>query len=152
MEDEGSQQSADWPTPKFHFKVQIGQHGEIPFQEIAGLDIETQAIEYRAGDSKEFSVIKMPGIRKTGNITMKRGIFAKDDQLWNWFNQIKSGTAQRVPITITLSDESGNPTMVWTLNNAWPTKITVSDMKSDANETAVESLEIAHEGLSIANR
>ena len=81
---------------------------------------------------------------------MKRGIFRKDNQLWDWFNQIKSGTLQRVPITITLSDESGNQTMVWTLNNAWPTKFTFTDMKSDANETAVESLEIAHEGITIA--
>ena len=150
MEDEGSQQSAEWPTPKFHFKVQIGQHGEIPFQEISGLDVETQAIEYRAGDSKTFSVVKMPGIVKYGNVTMKRGVFTKDDQLWNWFNQIKSGNAQRSTITITLSDESGNPAMVWTLINAWPTKFTVSDMKSDANETAVETLEIAHEGITIA--
>jgi len=150
MEDEGSQEGAAWPTPKFHFKVQIGQQGEVSFQEISGLDTETQPIEYRAGNNKTFSVVKMPGIQKSGNITMKRGIFRKDNQLWDWFNQIKSGTLQRVPITITLSDESGNPTMVWTLNNAWPTKFTVTDMKSDAKETAVEILEIAHEGITIA--
>jgi len=150
MADDGSQQSAAWPAPKFQFKVQIGQLGEISFQEISGLEIETQPIEYRAGDSKEFSVIKMPGIRKTSNVTMKRGVFAKDTEHWDWYNQIKSGNAQRSTITITLSDESGNPAMVWTLINAWPTKFTASDMKSDANEIAVESLEIAHEGITIA--
>lgn len=151
MAVDGSAQDAAWPTPKFHFKVQMGQLGEIRFQEISGLDIETQAIEYRAGDSKEFSAIKMPGIQKTGNVTLKRGVFVKDNTFWDWYNQIKSNTMQRVPVTITLYDESGNSTMVWNLTNAWPTKITATDIKSDANEVAVESLEIAHEGLTIEN-
>jgi len=48
-------------------------------------------------------------------------------------------------------DESGKNTMVWTLNNAWPTKVTGTDMKSDGNEVAVETIEIAHEGLKIEN-
>jgi phage tail-like protein len=150
MADEGSQDTT-WPAPKFHFKVQIGQQGEISFQEISGLDAETQPIEYRAGDSKEFSVIKMPGIQKTGHVTMKRGVFAKDNAFWHWYNQIKLNTVQRVPITITLCDESGNPTMVWTLANAWPTKVTGPDMNSDANEVVIETLEIAHEGITIKN-
>jgi phage tail-like protein len=41
--------------------------------------------------------------------------------------------------------------MVWTLTNAWPTKITGTDMKADGNEVAVETIELAHEGLVIAN-
>lgn len=152
MADDGSEQGTAWPTAKFHFNVQIGQQGEISFQEISGLDVETQQIEYRAGNSKEFSVIKMPGIQKLANITMKGGVFKKDNQLWNWFNQSKSGTPQRVPITIQLCDENGNPRMVWTLANAWPTKMSVTDMNSDAHEIGVESVEIAHEGITIANR
>ena len=39
--------------------------------------------------------------------------------------------------------------MVWTLQNAWPTKITSADLKADWNEVAVETLEIAHEGMTI---
>lgn len=41
--------------------------------------------------------------------------------------------------------------MVWTLTNAWPTKITGTDLKADANEVAIENIEIAHEGLTITN-
>jgi phage tail-like protein len=40
--------------------------------------------------------------------------------------------------------------MVWTLANAWPTKITSTELKSEGNEVAVESIEIAHEGLTVA--
>jgi phage tail-like protein len=152
MSDDGSKQGTTWPLPKFYFKVDIGDQKDVPFQEVSGLDTETQPIEYRAGNSKDFSTIKMPGIRKNGNVTLKKGIFAKDNKFWDWYNQIKLNTIKRVPVTIQLCDEGGNPTMVWTLSNAWPTKITGTDLKSDGNEVAVESLEVAHEGLVVANK
>jgi phage tail-like protein len=123
----------------------------MAFQEVSGLDIEAQPIEYRVDDSKGFSTVKMPGIKKTGNVTMKKGVFKSDNKFWDWFNQIKMNTIRRVPVTISLLDESGSATMVWTLSNAWPSKITGTDLKSDGNEVAVESIEIAHEGLTIAN-
>jgi phage tail-like protein len=151
MADDGSKQGTTWPLPKFYFKVDLGDQKDVPFQEISGLDTETQPIEYRAGNSKEFSVLKMPGIKKTGNVTLKKGVFAKDNKFWDWYNQIKLNTIKRATVTIQLLDEGGNPTMVWTLANAWPTKITGTDMKSDGNEVAVETLEVAHEGLTIAN-
>ena len=123
----------------------------MAFQEVSGLDIEAQIIEYRHGNSKEFSTIKMPGIKKTGNVTLKKGVFVKDNAFWDWFNQIKMNTIERKTVVISLLDEEGNPSMVWTLNNAWPTKITGTDMKSDGNEVAVETVEVAHEGLTISN-
>jgi len=60
-------------------------------------------------------------------------------------------TIKRVAITISLLDEAGAATMVWTLANAWPTKITGTDLKADSGEVAVETLEVAHEGLTITN-
>ena len=71
----GEAQGDVWPLPKFYFSVEISDIGKIPFQEVTGLDIEAQLIEYRAGDSKTFSNIKMPGLVKTGNVTVKKGIF-----------------------------------------------------------------------------
>jgi phage tail-like protein len=151
MSDDGSKQGSTWPLPKFYFKVDIGDQKDVPFQEISGLDTETQPIEYRAGNSPEFSTLKMPGIKKTGNVTLKKGVFAKDNKFWDWYNQIKLNVIKRVPVTIQLCDEAGKATMSWTLANAWPTKITGTDLKSDGNEVAVETLEVAHEGLTIAN-
>lgn len=146
----GEAQDAVWPLPKFYFQVKIGDM-EVAFQEVSGLDIEAQIIEYRHGNSPEFSTIKMPGIKKTGNVTLKKGVFVKDNAFWDWFNQIKMNTIERKTLVISLLDEEGNPTMVWSLNNAWPTKITGTDMKSDGNEVAVETIEVAHEGLTIEN-
>ena len=151
MADDGSKQSAaEWPLPKFYFKVQWDKD-EMKFQEVSGLDIEATPIEYRNGSSKAFSVLKMPGLKKYTDVTMKKGVFAKDNKFWDWFSQINLNTIKRETITIQLLDEGGNATMVWTLTNAWPTKITGTDLKAEANEVAVESLEIAHEKLTIAN-
>lgn len=149
--DDGSAQSTSvWPIPKFHFQVKWDTQ-VMSFQEVSGLDIEAQPIEYRHGDSPVFAPLKMPGLKKSGNVTMKKGVFKSDNKFWDWFNQIKMNTIKRVPVTISLLDESGSPTMVWTLTNAWPTKITSTDLKSDGNEIAIESIEIAHEGLTIEN-
>lgn len=151
MADDGSAQSTNvWPLPKFHFQVKWDSN-VMSFQEVSGLDIQSEEIKYRHGDSPEFSVIKMPGLKKVGNVTMKKGIFKGDNKFWDWFNEIKMNTVKRVPVTISLLDETGAPTMVWTLANAWPTKVTGTDLKSEGNEVAVESIEIVHEGLTIAN-
>jgi phage tail-like protein len=151
MADDGSAQSATvWPMPKFYFQVKWDAN-VMSFQEVSGLDIQSEEIKYRHGDSPQFSVIKMPGMKKYGNITMKKGIFKGDNKFWDWLNQIKMNTIKRVPVTISLLDEGGAPTMVWTLANAWPTKITGTDLKSEGNEVAVESIEIVHEGLTISN-
>lgn len=147
----GDKQDTVWPLPKFYFTLETDDLKDGTFQEISGLDVEAQIIEYRHGNSPDFSTIKMPGIKKYGNVTLKKGVFKGDNKFWIWFNKIKLNTIERKPVTIKLLDEGGNPTMVWTLKNAWPTKITGTDMKSDGNEVAVETLEIAHEGLTIAN-
>jgi len=91
----------------------------------------------------------MPGIKKYGNITLKKGIFKDDKKMWTMYNAIKMNTIARVAVTISLLDESNAVAMSWTLDNAFPCKMTVTDMKSDANESAIETMELAHEGLKI---
>ncbi|RUL79029.1 phage tail protein [Dyella choica] len=151
MADDGSQQSTNvWPMPKFYFEVKWDS-AVMSFEEVSGLDVEAQPIEYRHGNSPVYSTIKMPGLKKYSNVTMKKGVFKGDNKFWDWFNKIKMNTIKRLPVTISLLDESGKPTMVWTLANAWPSKITGTDLKAQGNEVAIETIEIVHEGLTIAN-
>lgn len=147
----GEAQDTNWPLPKFYFMVDWGSTTNIPFQEVSGLEIQAEALEYRHGNSPVFSKINMPGMVKNNNITMKKGVFANDNTFWDWYAKIKMNTIERQNVVIKLLDEGGNPTMTWTLNNAWPTKISSTDLKSESNEVAVESIEIMHEGLTIAN-
>ena len=147
----GEKEDNVWPLPKFYFSVDISGVGEyVPFQEVSGLDLETEILEYRAGDSKTFSPIKMPGIAKLGEVTLKKGIFVKDNKFFDWYSKIQMNTIERVAVTIKLLDENAKPTMVWTLANAFPHKITGADLKSEGNEVAIESLVIAYERLTIS--
>lgn len=147
----GEAQDSTWPLPKFYFQVELNG-GAVPFQEVSGLDMETEVIEYRAGNSKQFSKIKMPGMLKYSNITLKKGIFVKDNGLFDWFNKIKMNTIERQDITIKLLDQEAAPTMVWKIKNAFPVKIQGTDLKAEGNEVAVETIEIAHEGIQIENK
>lgn len=140
---------AVWPQPKFQFHVQWGG-AEMRFQEVSGLGMEAQPIEYRAGNSPQFSVLKMPGVKKFGDVTLKRGLFKGERQFWDWFNEAKSTTIQRKPLTIRLLDESGAAVMVWTLADAWPSRVQNTEFKVSGNEVAIESLVVSHEGLSMA--
>lgn len=147
-----STEGSTWPMPKFRFEVDLGENLKgIAFQEVSGMDVENQIIEYSKSNNPLFSTEKMPGIAKYSNITMKRGVFVNDTTFWDWHNEISMNTIKRRTVVIRLLDEQGNTTMTWTLNNAWPTKITSTDLKSDGNEVAVETLEIAHEQLTISN-
>ena len=151
MADDGSAQSqAIWPMVRFQFQVKWDST-ELIFQEVTGLNAETQIIEYRGGNSKAYAPVKMPGIQKFGNVTLKKGMFKGDTALWKQFTTVKMNTYKRSTIVISLLDESNAVAMSWNLTNAFPSKITITDMKADANEAAVESMEIAHEGLSLAS-
>jgi phage tail-like protein len=141
---------AEYPLPKFHFLVEWGG-SKIGFTEVSGLDITTEVIEYREGSSPEYSKIKMPGQRKFSNITMKRGTFKSDNEFYKWFNTVSLNTIERRNLTVSLLNENHEPVIVWKVKNAWPTKVTPTDLKADGNEVAVESIELAHEGLTIQN-
>jgi len=151
MADDGSAQSqATWPLVRFQFQVKWDST-ELVFQEVTGLNVETQVIEYRGVNSKAFAPVKMPGLQKYGNVTLKKGMFKGDTALWKQFTTVKMNTYKRSTIVISLLDEANGVAMSWNLTNAFPSKITITDMKADANEAAVESIEITHEGLTLAS-
>jgi len=149
MADDGSAQGATWPLPKFYFNIDLGDGKKLGFSEISGLETETKAIEYRHGDSAVFSPIKMPGLRTVGNVTLKKGVFTKDSIFWDWFKQNTLNTIKRKTVIISLLNEKAAPMMTWTLTNAFPVKMQATDLKSDASEVAIESLELAYETLDV---
>jgi phage tail-like protein len=148
----------DYPIPKFHFQVEWGESFRIGFTEVSGLDFETEVIEYREGNSKKYNKTKQPGLTKFANITLKRGTFEGDfDYYKEWrktyFFQEGNKTASqyRRTVTIKLLNESHEAIITWKLLNAWPSKVQSTDLKADANEVAIETMELVHEGLEIMN-
>ena len=147
-ENDQEQQGTTWSLVKFQFSVTIGDT-EAYFHEVTGLDSETQPIEYRHENRGGFSTIKMPGIQKFGNITLKKGIFKDDKGFKELYEAVKMNVFERKTITISLLDETNEVAMSWDLSNAFPSKIAVTDSKQGTNETAVESMELVHEGIKI---
>nr|MBD3622161.1 phage tail protein [Sunxiuqinia sp.] len=139
---------AEYPIPKFHFQVEWAGT-KLGFSEVTGLDVETEVIEYRDGSMPEYSKLKMPGMQKFSNSTLKRGVFQKDNEFFEWWNTVKLNTIERRDIIISLLNEEHAPVLTWKIKNAWPVKVQSTDLKSDGNEVAIETLELAHEGLSM---
>lgn len=150
MEDEGKQQTKrdSWPQVKFMFSVKFGDT-EAFFEEVTGMSAETQQMELRSGNRKTFFNSDNAGDKKYGSITLKRGIFKEDKALWEMYRKVKANSLERQTIIISLLDEKNSAAMSWTLTNAFPTKITAPGLNADANDVAVETIEIAHEGLAL---
>ncbi|MFZ1246048.1 MAG: phage tail protein [Azonexus sp.] len=141
---------AQYPLPVFHFRVEWGGT-RIGFSEVTGLTQENQTIEYRDGSFMEYSSIKMPGLRKFSNITLKRGVIKADNDFFKWLSTIKLNTVERRDLTISLLDEAHNPVMTWRALNAFPVKVEGPQLKASGNEVAIEAIELAHEGLEVQN-
>ena len=142
----------NYPLPKFHFQVEWGGT-RVGFTEITGLAFETEVIEYREGSSPLYNKTKQPGLTKYSNIILKRGTFLGDFEMytqWRKTIMFQEGKEKyRRDVNIKLLDEEHKPVITWSLANAWPCKVVYADLKADANEIIIESMELVHEGLSI---
>jgi phage tail-like protein len=137
-----------YPLPVFHFRVEWGGTS-ISFSEVSGLNMETQVIEYRDGLSPDYSTVKMPGMQKYGNITLKRGAMQGDNEFYTWWNTHQLNTIERRDISISLLNEKHEPVIVWKVRNAFPVKVDGGSLKATGNEVSIETLELAHEGISV---
>lgn len=136
---------AGYPHGKFRYKVEIDGLDAGGFSEVSGFDASIDVIEYREGDMVQ-TPMKLPGLKKYGNITLKQGL-ADSMVLYEWIIAGVNGAVERKTITITLLDEEEAPAASWQVINAWPTKYTAPDFNATSSEVAIETLEIAHEGM-----
>lgn len=132
--------------PVFQFTVQWGG-SRIGFTEVSGLSDEVAVIEYREGSSAVNSSTLIPGLKPPPVVTLKRGIVAGDNELAEWFQTIRNGSVERRDIVISLLNAEFEPTVTWKLADAWPRKISASDLNAQANEIAIESVEIVCEQI-----
>lgn len=136
----------DHPLPASHFLVNWGGT-RIGFTEVSGLEIGADVIEYREGSFPSQSPIKMPGLKRYGDITMKRGLFADDNEFHVWFATIDLNKVERRDLTISLLNEAHEPVVTWKIVNAWPTKLVGPVLDARASRVAIEELVIACEEI-----
>ncbi|MGD9081398.1 MAG: phage tail protein [Desulfobacterales bacterium] len=135
------------PYNAFNFLVEIDGVTVAGFSECSGLTTETDIVEYRNGD-EEITVRKLPGLRKYTNIALKRG-YTDSKELWDWRKKVIDGLTERKPGSITLLDEARNPALTWNFREGWPSKWEGPTFNAKNNEVAIETLEIAVEGLEL---
>jgi phage tail-like protein len=141
---------AQYPPPAFHFVVQWGGT-RMGFSEVTGLVQENRATEYRDGSVPNDPSIKMPGLRKFGNLVLKRGVIRADNDFFKWLSTTRPITAERRDLVISLLNEKHEPVKTWKVKNAFPVKLEGPQLNASANEVVIESIELAHEGLEVQN-
>lgn len=136
---------ATYPHGKFRYKVEIDGLEAGGFSEASGFDASIDVMEYREGDMVQ-TPMKIPGLKKYGNITLKQGV-ADSMVMYEWMIAGVEGEVERKTITITILDATEAAAASWQVINAWPTKYTAPDFNATSSEIAIESIEIAHEGM-----
>jgi phage tail-like protein len=136
------------PYKNFNFRVEIDGVAAAAFASVSGLAAEAEVIEYREGADKVTSSRKLPGRVRYPNVTLRRGLTASRD-LWNWWRTTRDGQVERRTVAITLLNDAGEPVLRWRLREAWIARIEASDLDAQGNEVAIETIELAHEGLEL---
>lgn len=137
------------PYGQFNFLIQIDNVTKAGFSEVSGLTHDTNVMEYREGSDNNHGVNTvrlLPGLIKENRIVLKRGV-TQDASLWNWRLTVLNGQTQRQSGSITLLDEGRNKVMSWSFHDGWPAKWEGPALNGKTSEVAIETLEIAHEGL-----
>ncbi|MEW6733660.1 MAG: phage tail protein [Acidobacteriota bacterium] len=133
------------PYRGYNFLVEIDGITQAGFQEVSGLDISTDSIDYREGSDPNH-VRKLPGLNKYSPVTLKRGI-TDSDELWKWRTTVVNGKTELKNGSIVLLDDAGSEQLRWNFVNGWPSKWTGPSFNSTSSAIAIESFEITIEEL-----
>ena len=142
------------PFRNFRFKLELGSIQVAGFSECTGLQIQTKVFEYKEGGNNQ-TTLKFPEHTSFGNVTLKRGVTTSNDLIEWQFSVVKSTFDKNSrpqtthSVTIVLMNDKGENAKRWVLKNAFPVKWVGPDLKASANEIAIETLEIAYEGIEI---
>jgi phage tail-like protein len=115
------------------------------FSECQGLDASMKVEEFTEGGNNG-TVLKFPGHMSWSNITLKRGM-AGNSTLWDWFYGYVEGRGKRRDAVIVLMNEMMAPNNVWFVRRALPYKYVGPQLAASQNNVAIESIELAHEGV-----
>lgn len=154
-----------YPLTKMNFLVTVdGVNGIAAFSEVTGVEATVDVIEFRQGNSGSLAPVKIPGLVKHGNVTLKFG-YTSNNAFKTWIQECVSETRGEMPrsqVQIEMIDINGGAPQgvvtqttpggkVWLLSNAWVTKYTAPDLNATTSEVAIESVELAYEELIIPN-
>ncbi|MFZ0746409.1 MAG: phage tail protein [Terracidiphilus sp.] len=134
------------PVLAFNFAVEISGLFVAGFSDVSGLQAEIEVQEYREGGVNGYTHKRAGPTKYPSNLILKKGI-TDNTELWKWYSDVMRGKIQRKPVDVVLMSSTGEESRRWKLQNAYPVKWTGPELRATASEVAVETLELAHEGL-----
>jgi phage tail-like protein len=151
-----STDTGTWPLSKFSFEVSIGGFsGKVAFQAMDGLGATIATMKFRDGNSTMFYEQSRPTLTSYEPVTLKKGVFIGDTELFDWFKNVSQGAlfSDMRTVTITLCELSGSGlshVFNWTLDRAYITKFTPSGLDAESDgEVALEEIEITYQSFSM---
>jgi phage tail-like protein len=136
-----------FPYAAFKFLVEFDGVVVASFAECSGLQAETEFDEVQEGGVNDHRY-KLPKSSKYGNLTLRRGLI-DSEVLWSWHRDVVEGLFQRKTVTVIVWDEHiKDEAWQWQFAEAFPVKWTGPDLKADGSTVAIETLELAHHGIS----
>ncbi|RKP55963.1 phage tail protein [Pararobbsia silviterrae] len=146
MATTADQIASTYPIPTYRFVVSLGGE-DIAFNNVSGLNINYDTIEYRDGVGHWF---KMPGQRQLVNITLRKGVFPGESALYDWINSTSLNQVEKKDITISLTDDAGTTLLLtWNVSNAFPTGLTLPALDATSNEIAIEELTLMADRITV---
>jgi phage tail-like protein len=136
------------PLRSANFLVEIDGITRTRFTLVAGLESDVDVVEEREGSSPRHTQ-KVPGSAHTQNLVL-RWPTDDDRELNDWYQRILDGQLDRRNGSIILLDETGSARVCWNFVNAWPAKWQGPSFDAEGHDIAIETLELAHEGISLA--
>ena len=136
------------PFRNVRFLLEIDDIAQAGFSQATIPETTTDPIEYRDGNETP-TVRKLAGLTTYGNLTLQWGTTPESTEPFEWRTLVEQGKVDeaRRSIAVVLLDEEGNSAARWEFRNAWPTQYDAPDLDASGNEVAIESIEIAHEGM-----
>jgi phage tail-like protein len=136
------------PYRNFRYLLEIDGIAQAGFSEATIPEASTEPIEYREGNEAP-TVRKLASLNAYGNLTLQWGVTTDSMALYEWWTLVEQGKVDeaRRSIAVVVLDEEGEPGARWQFRNAWPQQYDAPDLSATANEVAIESLEIVHEGM-----
>jgi phage tail-like protein len=131
------------PFLNFNFRVEIEGLQVAAFHECSGLESNIDVIEHREGGG---AIRKLPGLNKFPNIVLKRGI-TDNRELYDLHLAALDGLVQRKSGSIVLRDRADQEVARWDFVQAWPARWVGPSLTAEGNDVAIETLELAHEGI-----
>ncbi len=144
----------DRPYVQFNFLVDLGdgntEGAQAGFQEVSGLSSDVVVTEYRNGNAKENSVMKLTGLNRVSDVTLKRGLMGSMG-LYDWFNDIRNGNTKALrTVTIRLmTEDHADVVMTWKLLRARIIKHTSGPFNAKGTDVAMEEIVLACERLEL---